>query len=86
MKMNISDKVINVLSSYRNLKEVHKLLEEGDTLAPLALNSIEFIKFVTDLELEFKINWKDEDLYFERFESFSYLLNYIEERYKKNED
>jgi len=77
--MNVRDKVVDILSSYRNPKEIYELLEK-DTLTPLALNSIEFIKLTVDLESEFEIIWGDEDLDFGKFESFSYLFDYIEDQ------
>ena len=84
--MNTRDKVIDILSEYRSSEKIYKLLEEGDSLTPLALNSIEFIKFTVDLELKFEITWGIEDMYLGKFESFNYLLNYIEERIdRKNE-
>ena len=77
--MNVRDKVIDILSSYRNSKEIYELLEK-DTLTPLALNSIEFVRFTVDLESEFEIIWYDEDLDFGKFESFSFLFNYVEDQ------
>jgi len=78
--MNVRDEVIDVLSIQRSSEEIFKLLEEGDTLAPLTFNSLEFIKLIVELELKFEIDFEDEDIDFDKFQSFNYLISYIEEK------
>lgn len=74
----------------QKIKEILKADVESDipigeignevALDSLGINSVNFIKFVVDIETEFDIEFDDNDLNFNNFKNIACLVDYVEAR------
>ncbi|MCL6589233.1 MAG: acyl carrier protein [Firmicutes bacterium] len=81
----IEIRVKEVLKRVLELNEEIERLRPEDSLAVLPLNSLNFVKLVVNLEFEFGIEFAEEDIEFERFQTFGELIGYIQERLSHGE-
>jgi phosphopantetheine attachment domain protein len=77
-KMNTSEKIIEIIDRVIEDVDVKKLLEITDDLHTLNMNSIIFIKMIIEIEEEFGIEFEDEALNYNRFNSVAMLTEYVD--------
>jgi len=58
---------LSKISNKKNLKKV-------------GMNSISFIKFITEIENEFNFEFEDDDLIFDKFDNLKKFVTYIKNR------
>jgi acyl carrier protein len=77
----MEQKVCDVVSSVMELDDLVRLEE---SLKILSVNSIQFIKIVVECEQIFKIEFDDEKLDFNLYETIADLVNYVDEKTSEN--
>lgn len=77
MSNNIRERVINVLKE--NLGEESNIdsMHPDEDLSVLGVNSVTFIKLVIAVEMEFGIEWLNEDLGFQSFSTINKIVEYV---------
>lgn len=77
MSENIRERVLTMLKE--NIEDDYEWdkIEDDDDLAMLGVNSVTFIKLVVATEMEFDIEWDDENLNVVNFSTINNIVDYI---------
>lgn len=76
--MNYRNEIINIISELVGEDNIREYLLENDDMTPLDINSIKFIRLVVELEKKFDIEFRDEDLDYNKFISLNSLCEYVQ--------
>lgn len=80
--MNTYETILNITRRVLNNDEIQFLV--SDSLLKLGLNSITFIKLVIEIEKEFDIEFDDDALDFEKYNSVDEFCNYVDKLVAKD--
>ncbi len=82
MSAEIQDQVIKLLQSVCAAEHIMIPAEinHATKLSDLGLNSLLFVKFVVRLEVEFDIDFDDENMDFKNFTTLNDIVNYVEQQ------
>ena len=83
MSANVKDVLINLISKHAKIENPKQYLYENDELTHLGINSIDFVKFVIDLENEFDVDFEYIVANAIQFMSLKKLCVYCQQRQKK---
>lgn len=86
MELEISRRIIKIISENTELDNVLQDLSASDDLTQLGIASITFIKIVVCIEEEFGIEFDDADLDYNQFVSLKHLCNYVENKIRESND
>lgn len=80
MKEEIEEKLRSILRKFVNNEAYLDNLNSEINLDGLGINSISFIKIIVQIESEFDIEFDENDLNSQRFETLSDIVLYVENR------
>lgn len=83
MSTFVEEKLKEILVSELELEEV--TLNLNDKFEHLGVNSAVFIKFVVKLEDAFDIEFDDDNLDYDNFQTIADIIRYIEQKMEENE-
>lgn len=76
MKKEISEKLKTIIKSYVNSEDPS--WDDDADLEQMGINSISFIKIIVQIEMEFDIEFDQNDLRNQRFETLADMVLYVE--------
>lgn len=80
MSKDIIVRIIEVLKKHIESNGNVDEITDHSKISDLGINSISFIKFVVALESEFDIEFEDDSLDFNGFETIRDIANYVEKK------
>lgn len=75
--MNIEKELKNI---FKENLEISSEIESGKSISEYITNSIDFIKIIVGVETKFDIEFEDEDLQLERFQTINDIIEYIQQK------
>jgi acyl carrier protein len=76
----IEEKIKGILAVNLENKITAKQINRNDELKDFGINSISFIKIIVGIETEFGIEFADEDLDTDRFQTVQSLVDYVKKK------
>lgn len=72
--------IIQIIKTKLEESEIYCEIENDSNLREMGINSIIFIKLVVAIEIEFEIEFKDEDLKSDKFNKVQDVVEYVQAR------
>ena len=76
--MDVKSTVVQIIGRLAEIDNINELIEGNDSLDGFAINSVNFIRVVVELEKTFDIEFEDDALEFTKFDTLQSLCDYIE--------
>ena len=76
--MDTKERIINIICNNLENISINDILDNQNDLLKLGINSIVFIKIIVELEKELDIEFDDEMLDYQKFNSLDVLCDYVD--------